>query len=96
MRTALSKAIPLVLLATTVIVGGCASSSDVDELRSEMSGIRADMQKMNEEIRRSQEMSAQAANNAAASAQEARTSTAAAHQKAGRFESGGAGSCAGT
>jgi hypothetical protein len=86
MKKAFRRAVPFTVVAAALVVGACASSSDVDALRGDVQRLSEEMRATKAESIKAQEMALQASNNAAASAAEARNAAAAANAAAERSE----------
>ena len=69
---------PLAAVATLLMLGGCATKGDVEELRSEIAGLRSSIEAVEAKAARAESAAQQAATDAAA----AEASASAASQKA--------------
>ena len=79
MKTTFGKILPAVLLASTMAVGACASSSDVDDLKARVGTLQKDVASLKSDTAAARSESAKAA-------QEARSAAAAAQQAEGQTD----------
>jgi outer membrane murein-binding lipoprotein Lpp len=86
MNMSFGKALPVVLIASTLALGACASRGSVDDLQAQMNSLKADVAQLRQEQAATRAEAQRASQQASAAAQEARSAAAAANAAAERVD----------